>query len=194
MTQQLTAQCDVRSVLHQLTADIHGEVECLWSDMGTFATRCGYIKFLEKALAVHCNFGVSAVQTWGNDCDEQKEMERIDCLVSDLESEPVSVRKKRSMSKSYAWGVSYVLNGSALGASFMLKRGGIPTDWPSSYFGYGRSFVRSGHLKAFFDRLNSADIEMEEALVGAADCFGAFAEKCREPNTASGPCLRSLNS
>lgn len=56
----------------------------------------------------------------------------------------------------------------------MLKRGCVPSHWPSQYFENGRDFVQSGRLKDFFDRLDAATACTEDALRGAKDCFAAF--------------------
>ena len=169
-----TSDQTIRAKLRFLTAQAHADLESLWSVSDGFASKAVYMRFLERAWRVHRGLGQAAATVWGDADALDVERERIACLAEDLGGRSASCPSQPGLSVGYAWGVAYVLNGSSLGASIMLKRGDIPRDWPDRYFQHGRQFVQTGQLKRFMDRLNSADIDLTDATRGARACFEAF--------------------
>ena len=171
-----TPNMSMRTKLRRLTAQIHVDLETLWSFSNGFSSQEMYLRFLTQAFHVHTGLGQAAAPIWGDVDAQAIERARIDCLIDDLDGLHLPAACVPDLSDSQAWGVAYVLNGSCLGASVMLKRGDIPQDWPSSYLAHGRDFVHSGQFQMFMERLNRADIELHGATLGARTCFKAFAE------------------
>ena len=169
-----TTPINLRGDLRQMTADVHANLETRWFGTGGFTSRSHYEEFLRQAFGVHRDLGLPAAQVWGDEDAVTGERARIAHLASDLGAKPDHRGDRRTMTESYAWGVAYVLNGSCLGASVMLKRGDIPDDWPSRYFAHGRTYVQNGGLKRFFEKLNAAPIDPGAASQGANACFEAF--------------------
>ena len=73
-------------------------------------------------------------------------------------------------SEDELWGAAYVIEGSKLGGAMLLKR--VPTDFPSTYLAFQGP---KGAIKAFMDRLDSAnDVNRERAVDAARSMFSAF--------------------
>jgi len=64
-----------------------------------------------------------------------------------------------------------VVNGSAWGASQVLKSGALGADWPRAYLQEMRGFATSGQLKGFFERLNAAPVPPADLAEGANAVF-----------------------
>lgn len=164
----------LRSTLRALTSLAHAQTEQAWTTPGGFATRASYAAFLTRAFHVHATLGRSAVQLWGEAEDRSTEQARLHCLQADLNCPPLPCAAPGALSLGQAWGVAYVLNGSCLGAASMTRNGTLRQSWPARYMDHGSAFVRSGALRRFFERLNAAPIDPDQAIAGAQRCFAAF--------------------
>ncbi|MEM6665593.1 MAG: biliverdin-producing heme oxygenase, partial [Pseudomonadota bacterium] len=121
----------VRQNLRQSTQILHDQVEALWISGERFSDRARYEEFLGALLTAHVTLGMGAARTRGAGEEITMERRRIAALRSDLgsranQTEPPATIDR--MGRSFAWGVGYVLNGSALGAKMILKHGYVEPD------------------------------------------------------------------
>lgn len=164
-----------RAKLEAATRALHDRTEALWAGTGGFSTRTKYLAFLATLLDAHHRLGLPAAEARKAEGDIADEQIRLEALYADtgrVPLAPVTVRP----SPSYAWGIGYVLNGSALGAVMMLKEGHVPEGWPTAYLEEGCAYAKSGKLAAFFRALDAAELDMDEAALGARDTFAVFLE------------------
>ena len=115
-----------------------------------------------------------------NDASETLERTRIAALCDDL-----GIARRRphvigNIAADRAWGVGYVLNGSALGASSILKTGRLQANWPRSYLSMGRIYAQEGGVRRYFDRLDALPLNAREVIAGAHVAFAIFAAAERE--------------
>ena len=164
-----------RWLLRVATQDLHDETERTWSTPGGFRSRDQYIAFLGAIRAVHIALGLPSARLIGAEEEITEEIARVRTLSKDLGDEPARVSPDRILSESFAWGVAYGLNGSTLGASVLLKAGHCQEGWPSAYLRRGRDYARSGRLVRFFEALDTADIEVADAVAGAREVFARLA-------------------
>lgn len=141
-----------------------------------FADISRYRGFLLALLTAHARLGLDAARLRNAEVDGLEEERRIHALGTDLDMatlwrDPARVSQPLRMSRDYAWGVGYVLNGSALGAAVIMKAGHLGPTWPVRYLGLARDYARSGNLKAFFDALNEQTLDRAQALRGAVAVF-----------------------
>ena len=173
----------LRSAIHSN----HLRAENIWVPDGKFTTLEHYETFLEALLFAHKNYGLPAARARTDADDIDEENGRIIALSQDLcitDGRPPSIR---AMSESYAWGVSYVLNGSALGAATMLKTGYIHANWPHRYMNTARAYATSGRLARFFQDLDYSDINIDDATRGASMVFSQLAKRRSLTPAASEP-------
>ena len=164
-----------RRLLRAATQDLHDETERAWSTSGGFGSREHYLSFLKAIRGVHVAIGFPAAELIGTRKEIAEENARIRALSEDLGEAPHWTSPDQPLSRSFAWGVGYGLNGSTLGASVMLKAGHCRAEWPSAYFRLGRDYVQSGRLARFFQSLDAADLELEKAVAGARAVFERLA-------------------
>lgn len=170
-----------RGHLRKTTNDLHRSIEKVWASDDGFRSIGHYQSFLSRILCAHREFGVRAVYALADARPDActawsipDERMRQTAVCRDL-GIPVEQNACGSLTgQSYAWGVGYVLNGSAMGASIMLRGGHVKPDWPVEYFQTCQAYVRSGRLKAFFDQMNGAQLDLGEATQGASDVFAVF--------------------
>lgn len=163
-----------RDALRAATHDLHDEIERTWSTGSGFASRAAYEAFLAKLLGVHLDMGVAAAIARGSDAERREELRRIDALGTDLGHDTIGTPRFCDMDPDYAWGVGYVLNGSSLGASMMLRDGAMSADWPKAYLGLGRAYAKDGHLKRYFADMNTLAPNADRVRNGALDTFAAL--------------------
>lgn len=164
-----------RDALRHLTARVHEVTEAHWTRDGAFKSKACYLTFLARLLNVHQSLGLSAVLALGHAESIKEEKRRISALPTDLASatDVISLTLP-TVDADEAWGIAYVVNGSPLGASMMLKNKQIPADWPSEYMHLTAEFARSGRLKTFFEAMISAEPELAKATKGATRYFAAL--------------------
>lgn len=187
-----TKKPSIRASLRETTQSLHEDVEAFWMSNKCFDSEDTYRRFLTTVLAAHQSVGLRAAKVRGDLDDVKEEENRIAALCADLslsvphQSDGPDGEDSR-MSASYAWGVGYVLNGSALGAAVMLDRGYLKDGWPDQYFLLGRALVRTGGLKRFFDRLNNVPLDEADVANGAKDTFSIFRDDHDTDRSDSAP-------
>lgn len=165
-----------RKFLKDGTRTLHESTEQLWSNDGRFQSEARYRAWLTAMHEAHDQIGRVAAHRIGDTRLIDTERQRLAALRADLglsrsERGMRPVPSNGARSESWAWGALYVLNGSALGASFLLKSGGIGASWPRSYVEQMAQEARRGRLKAFFDRLETVRLNKSDALRGAHMAF-----------------------
>ncbi|MEM7524934.1 MAG: hypothetical protein AAF360_14485, partial [Pseudomonadota bacterium] len=159
----------------------HDEAELRWTNAGAFSDAGRYREFLTTMLVVHRRYGASAA---ARDAKATAiEAERIRALCADLAS-PIGDAAPSdpvAMGSDFAWGVLYVLNGSAMGASILLNQKVMAPSLPTSYLETMRGYAQSGSLGAFFRALNEARLDMSRAAKGADAVFSAISEMQTHP-------------
>ncbi len=160
-----------RAVLKAATKRAHMRAEATWTENGRFKHISHYRAWLQGLQAVHAGLGQAAAQVLGDTVQIAEEGRRAEALEEDLSERACSDGSQRQTTESWAHGVCYALNGSAIGASMLLKSGAIPDHWPQSYLRVMANYASSGGLKAFFDQLESSDLEMARAVEGAQAVF-----------------------
>lgn len=167
----------MRHALKTCTADLHDMLESLWTPHGGFASKSAYLDFLKALHRTHSRLGLAAMSRIGTDWDIAEERARIAALDQDLDGMSHAHHQTTEMDEGYAWGVGYVLNGSTLGASVLLKQGHIEKGWPCAYLKTGRTYAATGALKHFFDRLEKTDAPEDRVMTGAKETFQHLAPR-----------------
>lgn len=162
---------DNRLALKASTHTAHQGAESVWFGEHGFGDRARYMGWLQRMYTIHRDLGVPASCALGQGDFEQ---DRLSHLQSDLDRPAEPSGGGLPMDPSRAWGIQYVLNGSALGAGVILKSGQLGADWPFAYLQSMSDFARSGKLKRFFEALNTAHLDLASARRGAQDVFGAL--------------------
>ncbi len=153
--------------LRDATWPIHQRLEALWTPGGGFSSEKMYLRFLVALLDAHRSLGGPASRALRDADAQATEGQRVMALMGDLGIADPVAGGPTSMDPDEAWGVCYVLNGSALGATFLLKGDLLSPDWPTSYLRLGQAYVRSGQLKRFFDALEDCPSKTEAVTKGA---------------------------
>jgi len=160
-----------RDFLRTRTQAAHDRAERRWTDPNGFGGLQEYREWLSTMLALHQRFGRPAAARLENDVYVATEEDRIVALLADLGGSPSSAPSDFRNSVSWSWGAEYVLNGSAIGASLLLKRAITNPDWPRAYLTEMSRFASAGSLKSFFGSLDAATIDRHDALCGAIAVF-----------------------
>ena len=164
----------LRVHLKNATRDAHATAEARWTQSGGFSSRFAYDGWLERMHLVHAGLGQAAAEGAGWSGAIADEAERAACLAQDLGVSDGTPPERPRLSRPAAWGALYALNGSALGAS-MLLRGMVPEGWPASYLQLMAGFAKSGRLARFFADLDAAGCDPGAALHGASLVFDTIA-------------------
>ena len=164
-----------RFLLRAATRHEHLAAETTWTPEHGFGSVERYHGFLRALVSVHLQLGLPAATKRGIASEIALEEARIEALADDLRLPIKQNRGGHDMCVSYAWGVAYCLNGSALGASVMLKSVHLPENWPRTYLLAGRDYVRSGGLVSFFSLLDSMELDLDAAADGAKTVFRELA-------------------
>lgn len=172
---------DLRAFLRAGTADMHAAAELRWFPDDGFTSLDHYTSLLKVILAAHRELGAPAVDLIGTAGEILAENSIRQALARDTGLADHAPNVIGPACPSCAWGVLYVLNGSALGASFILDKGHAQPDWPVSYLQASATYVRSGRLRLFLDRMNSVSIDMDAALRGAVETFSMFTRDATVP-------------
>lgn len=168
---QGTAGPGGRVWLRDATRDLHAAAEDKWMPMRRFASEDGYRGFLSALLQAHHRLGRPAALRRADHDDIRREEARITALCQDLGTAPPAPAAPTEMAERYAWGVSYVLNGSALGAALLLGQNHVGPRWPRAYLTQSQQFAKSGALRDFLDRMDSLPAHDHDLLQGASDTF-----------------------
>lgn len=175
-----TAETSNRDRLRHATRDAHITTERLWLPHGRFTDRVNYTEWLFALWRVHNQLGRAATEALPNARFAAEEGTRRAALKQDLELDAAAVRSgPKAPSSGWAWGVLYALNGSALGASGLLRSGGLAADWPSSYLQTMQTYAKSGELRTFFDQLNDESSRPDAMIDGANEVFQALIDLTR---------------
>lgn len=171
-----------RRYLKDATQRQHASAESSWTQNGRFLSRADYEGWLKAIWAAHCQLGHPAALTCGGQTGCVTEQARIDALRDDLGLSDAANPNASPCSTSWAYGVQYALNGSAIGAATLLKAGAVPLSWPTQYLQTMRTYATSGQLGQFFAQLDHAVLSLPVAARGASAVFGAIT---RAPNANS---------
>lgn len=163
----------MRTYLRDMSMTKHLQTEAAFLPTGQFPSQSAYFTFLHALFECHCKLGRPAATARRDQSEIDEEDKRISALAADLRiNGPAPQDAAVSMGTDYAWGVGYVLNGSALGAAILLKHPGtLGKDWPRRYLQLGRDYASSGRLRQFFDRLNCEPRHRQQVEHGALDTF-----------------------
>ncbi len=167
----MTHQTDTRHFLKHATAAAHQEAEAAWSLNKAFADLKSYKNWLDAMLEVHEQLGMAAAASLGDSNALIIEQARVDAIRTDLGVTTATRRQSPLRSKCWAWGVLYALNGSAMGASILIKSSALHSNWPVTYLTLMRNFAASGDLFKFLETLNTAKLDRTSAAEGANDTF-----------------------
>lgn len=165
-----------RAVLKEATGTAHLKAETAWTRDGKFADRAGYETWLRCLQVTHLTLGMTAASVIKCDAQCLEEHSRAKALALDLAGGPRPKTPPKRGSESWAYGVCYALNGSAIGASILLKSRSTHAPWPCAYLETMADYATSGRLKAFFERLEAVQLNMDDAVQGARDVFTTIAE------------------
>lgn len=172
-----TPAASLRNRLKQATSRQHAMLDRYWGGSGRFLSESAYRAFLHRLLLAHSQLGLPLAPTAAL---RGLEAERLEALRQDLRHDLLRLEglalspapaPSVATSRCFGWGVAYVLNGSAMGASLMLKRGYLAPDWPRAYLTLGQSFAKSGALSRFFAQLETEVADPKDAEQGARVTF-----------------------
>ena len=165
-----------RRVLQQATRHAHDQAEDSWGFMGHDAFAMG--KFLQAMLNLHISFGLPAALRLGQAHLLDRETARLAALRCDLKipsKTPVPVARPWRRADE-AWGILYALNGSAMGATALLRTQG-GEGRPQAYLSLMQDYAQSGALGAFFRDLNRQTLDQAAAIAGARSVFDAMTQR-----------------
>ena len=157
------------------TRTVHAALDTVWLAADGFSSKRAYMAFLYASLTAHIELGIPAAIRRA-DGSQTTERARIIALRQDLGTSQPAIVEQSITDQSFAWGVGYALNGSALGATTILKHGGLQRDWPRRYLEMGRDYARTGGVRRFFDRLNGEQLDRDQVVAGALAVFEVFKE------------------
>lgn len=160
----------LRDRLKHATQGSHAQAEAAWFGHARFADRAAFLGWLSALNEAHGRLGLPAARCLGDEDLLAAEHSRLAALRQDLGCGP-GLGSRKAPTQSFAWGVLYSLNGSAMGASVLLKSNVIAPGWPSAYLRQMRSFATSGGLKRFFRMLDQQVLAEAEAVAGAEAVF-----------------------
>lgn len=160
-----------RQFLKTHTQAAHANAERRWVGPNGFRDRTAYDTWLCAMMDKHARLGARAAAQMHRMDVAVREERRISALATDLGRAPCESADTVDHRRSWAWGVQYVLNGSAVGASILLKSRSIKEDWPTAYLREMQDFATSGSLSDFFRRLDTVSLDRTEALSGALEVF-----------------------
>ena len=160
-----------RLFLKGATSRAHDLAENRWVKDGRFVDLSGYLEWLKVMLGVHCSLGLPAACHLGHQAWADEESARLTAISRDLGCAVPGKPAARDISTSWAFGVLYALNGSALGAATLLKGGGVSDAWPRSYLTVMSRYAKTGGVSSFFRQLNGEGICLSEADEGADAVF-----------------------
>lgn len=163
-----------RNALRSGTADYHDVVDGLFGRFD-MADRRQYIAFLSGHARV-LPAAEQALERAGIDrlLPDWADRRRSPMLRADMASlglpMPPPIGLAAISSEDELWGAAYVIEGSKLGGAMLSKR--VPSEFPSTYLAFQGP---KGAIKAFMDRLDSAnDVNRERAVDAARSMFSAF--------------------
>ena len=167
---------DNRSLLRHATRSAHDRAERRWSDVPDTAHEMA--KFLNAMLSLHLEFGLTAASSVDQHGALELEHKRLAALRGDLEIVPHTEPDPTArMHHDTAWGTLYALNGSALGATVLMRQSRETIGASTRYLELMSSFARSGALGTFFRTLNRQTLDMRRATSGATAVFAAMADQ-----------------
>lgn len=166
-----TAPASARLALREATASLHLEVESRFAGLD-LATANGYGRFLlvhaEVIPALEAALDRAGIEATLPDWPRRR---RAAALATDLTALGLPVPAPRPAEVrpgAEALGVTYVLEGSRLGATMLLKA--IPPALPRAFLAHGAG----EHLfRSFLPHLDAVD-DVATAVVGARLAFGLF--------------------
>lgn len=160
-----------RQVLRRATRALHDRAEQSWAEVPE--TPAGLTGFLGAMYGLHSACGLIAAGRSGRAGEIERERSRIAALEQDLGADlpvPIPPHAPVPDGRDAAWGALYALNGSALGATVLLRiDGGASTS--SAYLRLMKDYARSGDLAAFFRALNTEELDLTAAASGACAVF-----------------------
>lgn len=168
---------DEQSLRHHLrrsTAPNHARAEAVYWTGSDFHGRAGYERYLRALQQAHLVWGCRAADI----LDQPGESARHAWLAAllaqdcgDTSVTPEHIALPQPMSQDEAWGTTYALVGSALGASMILRKLSHNHDWPMGYLRAAQAHAASGGVLRIFDALDASGADRDAAHRGACALF-----------------------
>lgn len=162
--------------LRDATSMDHAAAEAVHYAHQKFADKNAYFDYLTSLYAAHLTLGLPAAQLRQDVGEEAYHQTHVGLICEDLGHTPrpeSACDPVRSLGE--AWGISYALIGSALGATAVLRDLGSSSDWPTAYLDASARFAKSRGVATFFAALNAANPDPDEATFGARRVFARIA-------------------
>lgn len=166
-----------RAFLRETSATAHRLAENAWLSDGRFSGRDRYFAWLETLRQAHAYIAMpaNAVIAPVEGCAEERA--RLRAFAHDLDTyRSPAPQVACCPDYSWAWGACYAINGSALGAAAMIRRGLLEDDWPVAYVTHMADYARSGMLAGFLRDLDRQVLDLEAARKGTLAVFAALSE------------------
>jgi heme oxygenase len=178
-----TTQNNVRHRLKSETAEAHQRLDAMMSARGPFDSAHNYHWYLTGMHALHRHCQESILWVESELELEPRKIELCELIESDLATlgEPVSLIAENEIPQSAAqseldiasrWAQAYVMEGSAIGASFMIRgaKSKLPADTGCAYLTQLASDAKQRWPK-FVAGLALADVDGDAAVVAASRVF-----------------------
>ena len=160
-----------RTYLKQEIQEAHDKFESKLVGPNGFEVFSDYRHWLSVMQHLHGSVGLPAALRLGAEHFLISEKSRIEALKKDLLNNERATHADDTACDSWAWGALYALNGSAIGASLLLKSASAEDNWPKAYLMEMRRFATSGLLSDFFRGLEAARLDRSAARAGALRVF-----------------------
>ena len=196
----------IRQVLKARSRVRHEETEALFWGAAGFANAAAYTRYLGAMARAHGRLGLAAATLRGDVQETRHHQAALTALSDDLSVDlsgdlPAELSAdglaaeaaglglpdlSNALScEAQAWGVSYALLGSCLGAQ-VLARSMADLPWgaqaPMAYLTQASAFAKSGALKQFFAALEAASPDADQATAGAHLVFDLLSAAVQTPS------------
>ncbi len=162
----------IRAELRRWTRTLHDQVESQYWSKDGFISLSHYSEFLWALGCAHVRWGIPSAICRQDIDDLRREHNLVRLLSIDLGVSFPATPPDCAINKSgYAWGASYVLTGSSLGAVSILQSGHVDPQWPCAYLRECTTFVKTNGVRDFFHKLEAATPNLANAGSGARSVF-----------------------
>ena len=172
----------IRKILQAKTKLAHQNAEAVHWSNSAFDQLEGYHRFLSCMLRAHVELGLPAASKHRADGARLHEW----CMVEQLEHDLVRANDERyspsytprftRMTIDFAFGVTYALSGSTLGATHILNSGTLDENWPKEHLRAASDFAKRGALARFLSLLEASKPDVRDATAGALSVFEIVAD------------------
>lgn len=180
-------ELSLRHYLRRSTAPDHARAEAVHWTGSDFRDRAGYERYLNALQQAHLVWGCGAAQVLDQPDEAARHEVYAGLIAEDCRSDPPGATTPASMSRDMAWGVTYALVGSALGASMILRKLLQAHDWPMAYLKASHAHATSGGVLRIFDALDASGADRNRARQGACALFRVIETHEGEASPANAP-------